>query len=102
VAVVLVLAAAEQRDRLATGAAAEGVDRLGGDLLPIAFHVPLPRQPLALEGAEQVDRRGDVSVPFVDLFPADAAGPEAHDQDAGAVGGFPRVIDSLNFHHLFL
>jgi hypothetical protein len=51
---------------------------------------------------EQVDRRGDVAVPFVDLFAADAAGPEAHDQDAGAVGGFRGVVDPLDFHHLFL
>src|SRR6185295_2244302 len=88
VAVGLVLAAAEERDRSATGAAAERIDGLGADLLPIAFHVLRPGEAAPLERLEQVAGGGDVAVPFVDAFPTDAAGPEAHDQDAGAVGGF--------------
>jgi hypothetical protein len=99
---MLVRAAAQQRDRLPAGAAAEGVDRLGPDLLPVAFHVPVPGQALVLERLEQFSGRGDVAVPFVDPVAPDPAGPEAHDQDAGAVGGFPGFVDPLDFHHLFL
>ena len=99
---MLVRAAAQQRDRLPSGTAAEGVDRLGPDLLPVAFHVPVPGQPLMLEGLEQLPGGGDVAVPFVDPVAPDPAGPEAHDQDTGAVGGSPGVVDPLDFHHLVL
>ena len=63
---MLVLAAAQQRDRFPSRAAAEGVDRLGPDLLPVPFHVPVPGQALVLEGHEQFAGGGDVAVPFVD------------------------------------
>ena len=101
-AVGLLGAAAEQGDGPAPGAAAERVDRLGTDLPPVASHVPAPGQTFVLEGVEQFARRGDVAVPLVDSVPSDPAGPEAHDQDAGPVGGFRRVVDPLDFHHLFL
>ena len=100
-AVVLVLAAAEQRDRLVPRPAAEGVDGLGPDLVPVALHVPIPGQAGVLDREEKVPRGGQVPVPFVDPLAADAAGPEAHDQDSGAVGGFPGVVDPLDFQHLF-
>ena len=98
----LFLAAAEQRDRLAAGAAAKGVDGLGPDLSPIPFHVLRPREAAVLDVEEQFAGGSQVPVPFVDAFAADAAGPEPHDQHAGAVGVFRGVVDPLYFHHLFL
>jgi hypothetical protein len=99
---ILVRAAAQERDRLAPGAAAERVDRVGQDLLPVAPHVLAPGEAAALEGVEQVHGGGQVAVPFVDPVAPDAAGPEAHDEDAGAVRGFPGIVDPFDFHHLFL
>jgi hypothetical protein len=55
-----------------------------------------------LVGVEQLPGGGQVAVPFVDLAPADAAGPEPHDEHARPVGFFPRLIDPLCFQHLFL
>jgi hypothetical protein len=101
-AVMLVRAGAEERDRLVPGAAAEGVDGVRPDFLPVTPDVLLPGQAVALEVEQQLAGGGDVTVPLVDPLAADAAGPEAHDEDAGAVGVFPRVVDPLDFHHLFL
>jgi len=102
VAVIFVHAGAEERDRLPPGAAAELVEGLGRNLLPVAAHVVLPGQPFVLEGEEQVAGGREVAVPFVDLAAADAAGPEAHDEDAGAVGRFRGVVDPFCFQHLFV
>jgi hypothetical protein len=77
------------------------VDRLGPDLLPVALHVPLPGQAVVLDVGQQLPGGGEVAVPFVDLGPPDAAGPEAHDQHAAAVGGFRAIVDALEFQHLF-
>lgn len=57
---------------------------------------------MTLEVEQQFAGGGDVAVPLVDPFAADAAGPEAHDEDSGAVGVFLRVVDPFDFHHLFL
>jgi hypothetical protein len=99
--VVLILAAAEQGDGFLPRPAAEIVDRLGPDLLPVAPHIAVPGQAVVLDVGQQLAGGGQVAIPFVDLGPADAAGPEAHDQHAAAVGGFRAVIDALQFQHLF-
>lgn len=100
-AVGLVLAAAQERDGFPARAASEGVDGLGADLPPVAPDVVPPRESGALEREEQVARGGDVAVPFVDAVAPDAAGPEAHDEDAGAVARVGRIVDPFDFEHLF-
>src|SRR6185436_1726321 len=71
VAAGFVRADAEQRDRLVPGASAEGIDRLGPDLLPVALHVFAPGQPAVFHREEQLARRGQVAVPFIDPLAAD-------------------------------
>jgi hypothetical protein len=102
VAAVLVRAGAEDRDRLVARAAAESVDGRGRNLLPVAADVVLPGQAPVLDLEEQFPGGREVAVPLVDLVAADAAGPEAHDEDAGSIFFVRRVVDPFRFQHLFL
>ena len=98
----LVRAGAEERDGLVPRAAAERVDGLGPDLPPVAPDVVRPGEPAMFDGQQELAGGGEVAVPLVDEAAADAAGPEAHDQDPGAVVRSRGVVDPLDSQHLFV
>jgi hypothetical protein len=99
---LLVRAGAEQRDGLVPRAAAERVDGGGRELLHVPAREGFPGKSLVLEGVDELPGGSEVAVPVVDLLAADAAGPEAHHEDAGSIIFVRRVVDPFGFQHLFL